>query len=117
MRNKVFYWVSTGLLGLMMLGSAFAYFTSAEVISHFQEIGFPPFFRFELGIAKLAGVAVLLLPMLPHLLKEWAYAGFGITFVSAFILHVSLGDPASAAAMPLVALGLLVVSRVFLKKA
>lgn len=113
MKNKWIYWISTGLLSLMMLGSATAYFTSAEVMENFQKMGFQDSFRIELSIAKLLGVIALLLPMVPKMVKEWAYAGFGITFISAAILHVSVGDPASAVMMPLVALLLLVTSRVF----
>ncbi|WP_165420094.1 DoxX family protein [Edaphobacter modestus] len=45
----------------------------------------PCHFRIELSRAKLAGVAALLVPMVPARLKEWAYAGFAITLVSALI--------------------------------
>ena len=42
------------------------------------------------------GGSVLLLPMVPARLKEWAYAGFAINLVSAFIAHTSIHDrPAS----------------------
>lgn len=116
MKNKILYWASTALLSLMMVGSAFAYFTSAEVIENFQKMGFPDFFRIELGLAKILGVVVLLLPFVPKVVKEWAYAGFGITFISAFTLHVVMGDPISAVVMPLIALSLLVVSRVYAPK-
>jgi VIT1/CCC1 family predicted Fe2+/Mn2+ transporter len=112
MKNKILFWATTGLLSLMMLGSVYAYFTSPEVIENFRK-GFPEFFRIELGLAKLLGVLVLLVPAVPRLLKEWAYAGFGITFISATIMHISLGDPFSAVIMPMVALLLLIVSRVY----
>ena len=59
--------------------------------------------------AKILGVVALLAPGL-HRLREWAYAGFAITFISAFIAHTSSGDPASVAAAPLVALTLLAIS-------
>ena len=39
------------------------------------------------------GVAALLVPMVPARLKEWAYAGFAITLVSALIAHLAVGDP------------------------
>jgi DoxX-like family len=38
-------------------------------------VGYPQQLRVLLGLAKLAGAIVLLLPRLPTL-KEWAYAGF-----------------------------------------
>jgi O-antigen/teichoic acid export membrane protein len=59
-------------------------------------MGFPSYFRIELCWAKLAGVLVLLLPMAPARMKEWAYAGFAITLVSAVIAHLSVGDGPNA---------------------
>ncbi|SFT52414.1 DoxX-like family protein [Algoriphagus locisalis] len=116
MTNKIIYWTATGLISLMMLFSAYAYFADPNVSAGFTAMGFKDFFRIELGIAKILGVIVLLIPAFPKLVKEWAYAGFGITFISAFIAHAANGDPVSAMIMPLVALALLVVSRVFLAK-
>ena len=45
----------------------------------------------ELTWAKLLGVVLLLAPV-PARLKEWAYAGFAITLVSALIAHLAVGD-------------------------
>lgn len=107
---KILYWGSTGLLSAMMLFSAVNYLTSDQMIAAFQHLGFPSYFRLELAFAKILGVAaILLLPRWARV-KEWAYAGFGFTFISAFIAHTSLGDPASAIIAPLVAFTLLVVS-------
>lgn len=116
MKNKIIYWIATGLISLMMLFSAYAYFTDPNVSAGFIAMGFKDFFRIELGIAKILGVLVLLIPTAPKLVKEWAYAGFGITFISAFIAHSANGDPFNALVMPLIALALLAVSRVFLDK-
>ncbi|MFO8232438.1 MAG: DoxX family protein [Longimonas sp.] len=103
------YWISTGLLSLMMAGSAYMYFTSPDIAASFENLGFPAYFRIELGIAKLLGVVALLAPV-PHFLKEWAYFGFIVSFVSAFIAHTAVGDPVMARMMPLVALTILAVS-------
>ncbi|WP_192349729.1 DoxX family protein [Algoriphagus sp. Y33] len=116
MKNKIIYWVATGLVSLMMLFSAYAYFSDPSVSEGFASMGFKDFFRIELGIAKLIGALVLLIPAVPKLIKEWAYAGFGITFISAFIAHSANGHPVNTLAMPLIALGLLVISRIFLEK-
>jgi len=90
--TKITYWVSTGLLSAMMLLSGCAHFTSAEVKTTFELIGFPDYFRIELGIFKLLGVAVLLIPAVPQMLKNWAYAGFGITFISAVVANTAAGN-------------------------
>ena len=49
-------------------------------------------FRLELSWAKVLGVGVLLIPMVPARLKEWAYAGFAINLVSAILAHFSIAD-------------------------
>ena len=65
----------------------------------FARLGFAAdFFRVELSWAKVAGVAALLLPMVPARLKEWAYAGFAINLISALIAHISHGDGPQALA-------------------
>lgn len=109
------YWISTGLLSLMMAGSAYMYFTSPAIAASFENLGFPGYFRIELGIAKLLGAVALLVP-LPRFLKEWTYFGFIVSFVSAFIAHVAVGDPISDILPPVVALVILAVSYVTYRK-
>lgn len=115
-KNKIIYWVSTSILGAMMLFSGYAYFTNPEVKEGFVHLGFPDYFRQELGVFKIIGAVVLLLPQVPKGIKEWAYAGFGITFVSAFIAHLSSGDGAGMAGGPLVFLLLLTLSYVYFNR-
>ncbi len=107
---KIIYWITTGLVAAMMIFSAFSYFTNPEAKAGFEKMGFPDFFRIELGIGKLLGAIVLLVPALPQLIKQAAYVGFAIVFISAFVAHTALGDPISAAIMPLVFLAILLVS-------
>lgn len=116
MKRKIIYRTSLGLISAMMVLSAYSYFTNPEVMAGFDHLGFPSFFRVELAIAKLIGVGVLLLPFVPNFLKEWAFAGFVITFISAFIAHVVNGDPASALAGPIVALILIIVAYIYHRK-
>ncbi len=106
---KITYWVSTAIFSLMMLFSAYSYFTKPEIKLAFQHLGFPDYFRIELAVAKLTGALVLLAPLNSRI-KEWAYAGFGIVLVSAFIAHVASGDPVFNKVMPLIFLALLVTS-------
>jgi hypothetical protein len=107
-KNTIIYWVSTGLIAFMMLFSAYSYF--------FKHLGFADYFRVELAIAKILGALVLIIPQIPTRIKEWAYAGFGIVFISAAIAHFSSGDPASVAVVPVVFFAVLVVSNIYLYK-
>jgi len=85
------YWALTALFCLQMLFTAYAQLRLPQVAEAFTHLGFPGFFRVELSLAKLVGVALLLAPV-PARLKEWAYAGFAIDLGSAVIAHLSVGD-------------------------
>ena len=90
--TKIVYWTTTALFGAAMGFSAFAYLTQAEMQQAFTHLGFPQYFRVELAVFKILGVLALLIPIVPARLKEWAYAGFFINLVSAFIAHTATGD-------------------------
>lgn len=107
--TKIIYWITTSLVAIMMTYSAYLYLTAPALEQAFQHLGYPGYFRVELAIAKLIGAVLLLVPLSIRI-KEWVYAGFSIVFISAIISHLALGDPMSAAIMPLVFLVLLLVS-------
>lgn len=106
--GRIAFYISTGLFSAMMAFSAFAYLTQPMMAQAFTHLGFPPYFRVELAIAKVLGIAALLAPVPPRV-KEWAYAGFGITLISAVVAHSSTDGPATAIA-PVVAFVLLAAS-------
>ncbi|HZM03702.1 MAG TPA: DoxX family protein [Candidatus Saccharimonadales bacterium] len=109
--HRVSYWITTILLCGFMVFSAVLYLGHAPaMMKAFAHLGYPSYFPTLLGVAKLLGVIALFSPGL-CVIKEWAYAGFAITFISAFISHSVMGDGLMAAA-PLVALAFLVVSYV-----
>ena len=85
------YWILSGLFCLQIGFTAYAQLRLPQVAEMFTHLGFPGYFRVELSWAKLLGVVLLLAPV-PAWLKEWAYAGFGITLGSALIAHFALGD-------------------------
>ncbi len=116
-KNKIIFWTTTAIVSGMMLFSGFLYLTSPDLKAAFVHLGFPDYFRVELGLAKLLGAVVLLIPATPYLLRLFAYFGFGMTFISAIIAHLASGDPASVAFPPFVFLALLVVSYTYLGKA
>ena len=85
------FWIATGLFCLQIAFTAYAQLQLPQVSAAFAHLGVPGWLRVELSWAKFAGVAVLLAPAPPRL-KEWAYAGFAITLVSALIAHFAAGD-------------------------
>lgn len=106
---KVTFWVITGAIGIMMLFSAYSYLGNPEMEQAFKHLGFPSYFRVELAIAKIIGAVLLLVPVKGRI-KDWVYAGFAFTFVSAALAHISVGDPIAVWIAPLVFLGLLTIS-------
>jgi DoxX-like protein len=89
--TTVIYWTVTALFCLQMGFTAYAQLSLPQVAQAFTHLGFPDYFRVELSWAKFLGLALLVAPA-PARLKEWAYAGFAITIVSALIAHFSVGD-------------------------
>jgi DoxX-like family len=90
------FWISTALFALQMGFTAYAQLRIPDVARAFAHLGFPAWFRVELSLAKFAGLAALLIPIVPARLKEWAYAGFAITLVSAVIAHLAIGEGVAA---------------------
>lgn len=113
--TNIIYWAVTALVSLQLILAGTMYFTSTEVASGFVHLGFPDYFRQELGIAKLIAAVLIIMPMVPLRVKEWTYAGLAITFASAFIAHTAV-DGASTGIAPLVSLALLVVSYIYMHK-
>jgi hypothetical protein len=92
------FWIFTALFCLEMIFTAYyELLVLPQAAQAFTRLGFPAAsFRVELSWAKVAGVAALLVPMVPARLKEWAYAGFAINLVSALIAHLSIHDRPAA---------------------
>lgn len=92
-RDKIIYWVSTGLVSIGFLLSSIMYLTrNPELMKSFSETGFPVFFVTILGISKLTGAIALVNPWMPKL-REWAYAGFTFTLIGAVWTHVATNTP------------------------
>lgn len=115
-KDKIIYWATTGIISAMMLFSAYGYFTNPDIKAGFTHLGFPDYFRIELGIAKLAGALLLVIPAIPNAVKGLTYSGFAFTFLSAALAHAVSGDPASAIITPLVFLVILAVSYAYHQK-
>ena len=111
MARKVMYWASTVVVAGLSAFAAFSYLTAApQAVAGFAHLGYPQQLRVMLGIAKLSGAIVLVVPGVPKL-KEWAYAGFTFAWIAAFVAHHLAGDGPESF-MPVVLLVFLGVSYV-----
>lgn len=106
MTSKLAYRISTAVITLVMLFSLYKMFSP-----DYAHLGLPSYLRLELAVAKLLGLAALLAPRVPAVLREWAYAGFAIVLVSASVAHYASGDGVPHALEPLGFLAVLLISR------
>jgi len=101
---NVFYWVFTSLFALMMFGSAIPdVLYSPVAVEGFRQMGMPAYLIQFLGVAKVLGVAAILIPGYPRI-KEWAYAGLVFDLIGATYSIVASGialGSASGMALPL----------------
>ncbi|MEM6316608.1 MAG: hypothetical protein AAF960_03005 [Bacteroidota bacterium] len=63
------YWISTSIITGFLLLSAYTYFFSIATIEGVKDLGFPNFFRIQLGVLKVIGAFLLIYKPLPLFLK------------------------------------------------
>ena len=91
-RNKIIYWVFTGLFTVGMFSSGLQQlFRQKEMVDMIVALRYPLYFMTILGIWKILGVIAILIPRF-KLLKEWAYAGFFFAMTEALVSHLASGD-------------------------
>lgn len=110
-RDRIIYWISTGIFCLIMLFSATMYFFMHDMaVSAYESLGFPTWMIYPSAIVKLLGILAVLSNR-SKLLKEWAYAGFFFDAAMAMTSHIIAQDGGyGAAALVLVCI---VVSRIY----
>lgn len=112
-RNKIIYWIFTLWLSLGMVSTGIVQLMQTkEETDMFTHLGFPLYLLTIIGICKMLGTIVVLLPKLP-LLKEWTYAGFFFTMLGAVVSHLIMNDPMSEIFPPLLLLALTMISWYF----
>ena len=105
---RIIYWIVTGLLCLMMLGSAMVYIINpVEAAKVFTNLNYPAYLIYPLAIAKILGVTAIITKK-SKALKEWAYAGFFYDFALALTAHLNARD--GGFVFPILALTLLLTS-------
>lgn len=103
-----FYWFATGLLSLMILGSATLYFVQTEDIAQvFKLLGYPTHLIIPIAVAKILAILILLRNQGKKLV-EWAYAGLFFDFLLAAHSHWQAQEGEVTASI--VALVLLMIS-------
>jgi uncharacterized membrane protein len=111
------YWAITGLLAAFMIFSSLDNVVTGEQSVQFihDKLGYPVYFIPWIGIAKVLGAIVLLLPVWPQV-KEWAYFGFFMDLSTATYSFIALGEPVAGYAPMFLFIAVLIVSYVLYRK-
>ncbi|WFB68990.1 DoxX family protein [Chryseobacterium sp. WX] len=114
--TKIIYWAGTIFMSLWFGASGFFELTKNPVVWDItQQLGYPPHFIYILGIFKISGVIVLLLPNKLLRLKEWVFAGMFFDILFAFFSKIAvLGFPSTVDAI--VAFSVLTVTYIMFRK-
>jgi len=111
------YWISTSLIALMLVFSAGSYLFSQSTIEGIRALGFPDHFRIMLAVLKFIAAIVLIMPTMPMITKEWAYAGVALFILTAFVAHYAHKDPIWLNLINIVFFIILTLSRIYYPKA
>ncbi len=106
--TKIIYWVTTSIICLF--ASSAIFMNSEMAIEGTKHVGIPRWLGLEISIGQLIGLVLLIVPGVPARVKEWAYVGFGILYISAAVAHIAINDPLGNTIMAIVFFGLLLVS-------
>jgi uncharacterized membrane protein len=112
-RNNIIYWTVTIFLAIAMIaGGIQQMFQIGGYNEIVTSLGYPLYLLSIIGVWKILGVIVILLPNFP-LFKEWAYAGFFFAMSGAAISHIVMGQPFTEAMPSLILLVVTILSWYF----
>lgn len=89
--TKIIYWAGAIFMSLWFGASGFFELTKNSVVWDITlQLGYPSHFIYILGVFKLAGVIVLLLPNRLLRLKEWVFTGMFFDIIFAFFSKIAV---------------------------
>lgn len=115
-KENLIFWSTTILIALFE-GVMPALTSHTEMAKEgLRHLGYPSYFGTAIVVFKVLGVLTLVIPQIPHRLKEWAYAGFVFDFLFASISHAAVDGVNGQTFFPIIALAILMVSYFYYHK-
>lgn len=110
------FWIPTVII-FIMEGVLPALTSQSEMaVQGITHLGYPVYFGTMLAVFKVLGSLSLIIPQIPRRIKEWAYAGFAIDFISAFVSIAVVDGLGAGSLMPLVFIVILIISYIGYQK-
>lgn len=107
---KIIYWFATILIFLFEGVMPALTFNSELAVEGIKHLGYPDYFRVYLSLFKVIGALALITPLVNGRVKEWAYAGFGFVFISAFVSHWAVDGFNGQTVFPIIVFAFLALS-------
>lgn len=115
-KAKIIFWVTTSLI-FILEGVLPALTSQTEMAKEgIRHLGYPAYFGCMLTVFKVLGTLVLIIPQIPARVKEWAYAGFAIDFIAAFVSIWAVDGVGLALLFPVIAFVILAISYIYFHK-
>ena len=117
-KNKIIFWVTTIIIALMEgVMPLVTWIVAPQYMTvGTKALGYPDYFAYALVVAKILGVIAIVYPKTPKTIREWAYAGFTLNLLFAFISHAVVDREIGNMIMPLVVLAVLITSYIYKDK-
>lgn len=110
------YWVSTALFALWLIadgiGGVQQVEAGKEVLTH---LGYPMYLLIIVGFAKFLAAAAIVQDKY-YTIKEWAFAGYAINCIGAFLSRLYVHDSFMLTFMPLIFLAVMFIPYTLWKK-
>lgn len=115
-KDKIIFWITTSLIFLFE-GVMPALTGHTEMAKEgIKHLGYPEYFGTMLVVFKVLGTLVLMIPQIPARVKEWAYAGFAIDFIAAFVSLMAVDGLNGLTFFPIIPLVILIISYIYFHK-
>ena len=108
--NNIIFWATTSLIVIFEGIIPMLTFRTELAKEGIRHLGYPGYFGVMIVGFRLCGVVALIFPQIPTRIKEWAYAGFVIEFLSASISNMIVDGLTFNFIVPLIVMAVLLLS-------
>lgn len=115
-KDRIIFWLATSVIIIVEGVGNVATFNEQYAKEIVYNLGYPEYFRVTMSAFKLTGVIILVVPKIPLWIKEWAYAGFFINTVFAFVSYWSVKGVNADLVFPVFVMISLLVSHYYYQK-
>ena len=114
--DRIIFWLTTSVIIIVEGIGNVATFNQQYAKQIVYDLGYPEYFRVTMSAFKLIGLVILTVPKIPAWAKEWAYAGFFINTIFAFVSYLSVKGVGEDLLFPVFVMACLLVSHYYHQK-